>query len=35
MSRMTANEWKVIMKVIAAIATTLLGVFGAQQVSNN
>lgn len=31
MSKINANDWKVIMKVIIAIATTLLGAFGAQQ----
>ncbi len=31
MSKFNASDWKVILKIIISIATTILGAFGAQQ----
>lgn len=35
MSKFNASDWKVILKIIIAIATTILGAFGAQQDFSN
>ncbi len=35
MSKINISDWKVIVKVIIAIATTLLGALGAQEVGDD
>ncbi len=35
MSKLNTNGWKVIMKVLIAIATTILGALGVQEAGND
>lgn len=35
MSKLNVTDWRVIIKVIIAIATTILGALGAEELSND
>ncbi len=35
MSKINISDWKVIIKIIVAIASALLGVIGSQEINNN